>query len=160
LESNREEGEWEIADILGISVDTFWDNINAQGERFWTELEPLPWCMDLIEMVGGIMGSDNWYIATSPSRKVACYTGKLKWIKNMFGNRFDRFFISPYKSMLAKEGVLLIDDRERNVKKFTDAGGDGIMFPHASNTAKKFLSNPVGYIQALLCNEEGMALHL
>lgn len=146
-------GTWYVEPVLTlllnrrIQAEDFWKPIHEQGEGFWTGLELLPWAHELIEYVKSLQ--IDWHIVTSPSRCPSSYSGKVKYLKRMFGSHFDRFVISPHKHLLAKPGVVLIDDREENIEKFIKAGGDGLVFPSAGNKFHKLSQDPVAHIRSM-----------
>ena len=69
---------------------------------------------------------------TAPLVHVECFSGKAEWIKNFVPERKNfilrdlMIVASKDKYLVAKPGRVLIDDREGNVKAWTDAGGIGI----------------------------------
>lgn len=150
LHAVQEPGVWNSALPLGriigseVSPSDFWKPIHDQGERFWDELGPLPWIDKIIEMVSKI--TDEWHIASAPARHEGCYSGKVKWLKRKFGPTFDQFCLTPHKHLFAKEGVLLIDDREENITKFIAAGGQGLIFPTIGNSLHEYRNDPVAHL--------------
>lgn len=145
IESFWPEGHWSVVEPIGASKgivlteDRFWETIHKAGRDFWINLEPLPWLSELLKLVNG----RSWYIVSAPSRCPSSYDGKVQWLKNYFGARFDRFIISPHKYLLAKPGVMLVDDREKNVDEFIRHGGIGAVFPARSNSRYEWASNPL-----------------
>lgn len=93
--------------------------------------------------------SDDWYVVSAPSRSAESYSGKARWLKAFFGNRFDRFALTAHKHLLANPNTILIDDREQNVTRFLAAGGVGIMFPCRYNSYHE-VTDPVSHIQSVL----------
>lgn len=147
-------GEWDIVPPLAaakgfrLTPEFFWAVINERGERFWEELELLPWAQQILDLVTEV--ADEWFIISAPSLCPTSYAGKTRWLKNYFGKDFDRFTITPHKELFAKEGVLLIDDRAENVEKFIKAGGDGLVFPRYHNDLHKLKDDPVCHIRRML----------
>lgn len=137
---------WEAYTYLGLTVDDFWNPIHQQGERFWENLERLPWCHELVKLVNEV-SKGNWIIATSPSRDPYCFSGKVKWLKRVFGNHFDRFSIGSHKHFYAQKGSILIDDREANCEKFIEHGGDAILFPSHGNIAYRQREDPMPVVR-------------
>lgn len=156
LEKHWTPGNWDIVPSLSKAIgmlDTFkekqfWEAINDGGEQFWLELEELPWMNDLDQLV--IDSTDDWHIVSSPSYSPCSYAGKVKWLKNWYGNQFDRFAITPHKEIFACENVILIDDRQENISKFRKAGGEGILFPTRGNNLYSFSDNPLKYVTPIL----------
>jgi len=145
-------GEWNIVPPLGRAIGMrdafnttmFWNEINDGGEKFWLELEEMPWIDDLIKMVEDI--TDDWHIVTSPSYLPCSYSGKIKWLKNWFGDKFNRFAITPHKEIFAQENVILIDDRWKNIREFRESGGIGILFPSQGNLLHSRSEFPLNYL--------------
>lgn len=144
------EGNDNIPEWLGISVNEFYKRIDAAGSAFWAEMEPYPWTEELIDYVSSIA---DWSILTSPTISPSCAKGKIAWLnKHLTRNGYSprNFFISPQKHLLARPDRLLIDDMERNVKSFSEAGGLTITFPRPWNSQCDFTHSPLGYTKVQL----------
>ena len=131
------DGEWppEVWDLhlcLGTTESDMWRRIDANGEKFWVDLEDYPWADSLVDTVKRSV--DEWYIATSPSRNPLCASGKVRWIQSKFGSTFTDFFLGSNKFVMANSRTVLIDDRESNIEHFREAGGYGILFPQPWNS--------------------------
>lgn len=144
LAAKRKPGHWNIAEALSIPEGDFWKPINDIGSEFWEALQPLPWAEKLVGLIEAI-GWD-WYVVTSPSREPESYSGKVRWLKNFFGKEFDRIIPTKYKWLLAGEGRVLIDDREKNCVEFEKVGGASILFPSAGNFLYVFQDRPLEYV--------------
>lgn len=138
----------ESVNLLGQEFPDFtdsdlWAPINNMGPEFWIGLQPLPWIDQLIKAVEET--GMEWHIISDPSPacSLAAYDGKCRWLKNYFGNDFDRFALTPHKHLFASRKNMLIDDKKENVDKFTEAGGMGILFPARCNHLHKHADNPV-----------------
>lgn len=138
-----------IGKIKGFNLtpEFFWAVIHQKGERFWEELEPLPWATQVLDLVKSL--TDDWHIISAPSACPTSYGGKVKWLKNYFGKDFDRFALTPHKHIFAGPDVLLIDDRDKNVEDFINAGGVGLVFPRHHNSLHRFKDDPVGHIRRI-----------
>jgi 5'(3')-deoxyribonucleotidase len=137
---------WDIAVAMGLTDDEFWEPISALGEEFWLGLKPLPWCNQMLELVKS--KTDNWFIVTSPSKDIECYTGKIKWIDFHLGAK-DRAIITRHKSIFSTEDSILIDDKPSNLDTFIARGGQGVLVPTPGNTPityKSVWDNPVDYV--------------
>jgi 5'(3')-deoxyribonucleotidase len=136
-------GSYEIEDVAGVSMDAFWDTLDAQGPEFWATLPKLPWADELLKMVGDWV-NDPWnqlFIATSPSRAPASAMGKVHWMRDYFGLKFRRYMLGSHKYLLAGPGRVLIDDSDAKVKKFVQFGGTGILFPQPWNSNHDLLGD-------------------
>lgn len=148
LETVWRPGTWSIVEPMGLTPEAFWEPINAMGDAFWLGLQPLPWAIDVVRIVDSVV--DNWYIITSPGHHVSGYTGKIRWLRRFFGMTFERFVITQHKTLLARAGTLLIDDREDTVKAFEAAGGQGLLFPSRHNTLYRWADDPAKYLSGVL----------
>ena len=149
-----ESGIWQpgisgLHKVLGISLDAFWQKLNAAGNEFWEDLEPQPWADELLELVIDKSGGD-WLIASTPGYSSDCYIGKTDWLKNFFGYKFNRFAVFPYKEMLANKKTVLIDDQEDNILKFSKEGGRSILFPTLGNVLHRYRLNPMPFVKERL----------
>lgn len=150
LENHRENNEWEILNALSkitgqtITPEIFWERIHAYDYNFWVDLKPLPWIYNVLALIQ--IRTTEWYIVSAPSRNHSSHLGKIVWLKKFFGEDFNRFILTPHKHLFAKRKTLLIDDRESNIRKFSQAGGDAILFPSTGNCLAKHAANPVEYL--------------
>lgn len=125
-------GQYEIHEIVGIPQDEFWGTLDQEGPEFWAGLPELPWAAELCDLVREKVG--NFHISTSPSRAPASSMGKVHWLQRFFDPRFRRYMLGSHKYLLAKPGVVLIDDSDEKCKKFIEAGGDAVLFPQPWNS--------------------------
>lgn len=125
-------GEYRLHPSLGITEAEFWRAIDAEGIGWWEDLPPYPWCHELYDFCKG--KAKNVYIATSPSRYFASAAGKVRWLQEQFGAGFRDYMIGPHKHLMAKPGVLLIDDSDANIDLFSEHGGPAILFPRPWNS--------------------------
>jgi hypothetical protein len=161
LQAYRTPSQWDISRPLGelvlgrsFSQEEFWLPINHGGSEFWEKLSLLPWWEKLIQLVETY--TTEWHIVSAPSRCPTSYTGKVKAFKKVFGQDFDRFILTPHKSLFAKPATILIDDREQNVTDFCDHGGSGLLFASMGNSLHAFADDPIRHLsdslQSLLEN--------
>ena len=140
---NRDfKGVFSAFEVFGINNKLFWSNIEKVGEPFWSEMEVYPWFQDLYNSLCSL---GNVIFLTKPSTSPLCHSGKIKWLQNQFNKNFKDYIITPHKELLAGENRYLIDDCPKNVKKFNENGGKGVLFPQFWNT-KENIENKVSYI--------------
>jgi len=125
-------GTYDIAEVLGVSTAELWRRVHEGGADFWSGLEPLPWCAELLELCQGLAPTT---ILTSPSRDPSAAAGKTAWLQAQFGSTFRDYLIGPDKPACAHPGALLIDDRGTGCDAFAKAGGQTIVFPQPWNSA-------------------------
>lgn len=120
----------EISDFMYADKEKeFWDNLDAWGEVFWTTMSPFVWTLPLVERLSKI--DDYRYLSSPVASSPASYSGKAKWIEKTFPRTIKKLLLVPSasKCLLAKSKQdVLIDDRESNIKAWTERGGTGYQF--------------------------------
>ena len=124
-------GDRDATKAFGLNVSQFWGRIDAAGADYWANLEPYPWLDELLRSLGDFA---PFTILSAPSLGVECPTGKLRWLRQHFGNGFRDHLFGHQKHFCAKPGHVLIDDSETNVTNFREHGGAAILFPQPWNT--------------------------
>jgi 8-oxo-dGTP pyrophosphatase MutT (NUDIX family)/5'(3')-deoxyribonucleotidase len=108
-------------------IPGFWKTMdwNKEGYQLWTYLKSIK----------GI----NIYFLTTPANSVRdCKSDKLEWVYNHIGPEWaDRVIFSENKGDYANANSLLIDDMEKNINSFQDAGGQTILFDDGSLAVKQ-----------------------
>ncbi len=90
------------------SVQVFWDMI---PQKVWRECPKSELCDWLVYTSAELVGEENVYIASSPTKDPDCLAGKLEWIhENLPPFLHRQYFITPRKANLAHPNALLIDD--------------------------------------------------
>lgn len=124
-------GEWELADLLGLTDKEFWGPL--QGARFWRELGLMPDAVDIFSTVKRAVGLDNICLLTTPSLDPESATGKIQWINMHFPDLARQCLIGACKHFCAHADSVLIDDNDKNVETFIEHGGGAILVPRAWN---------------------------
>ena len=137
--------QWDFCAQLGLTEKQFWDKIEFAGAGFWATLPKYPWSDELFKALGDY---DITYL-TNPGNSEAALCGKLRWVRKYHGENQSVIF-SREKELLAGCGNILIDDREDTCKAFERFGGKAILFPQPWNSNRKFTSDRVGYVMAML----------
>lgn len=132
----------QAAKLFGVSIDQAqnymttnpcraWMKINKAGEVFWSGMD---WKDD---------GKELWEkieiyrpaILSSPSNHPSSYEGKEKWLSNKGIN--GEIILDSEKEKYSKPDHILIDDRKKNIEKWEDAGGIGILHKNTRSTLEK-----------------------
>ena len=145
--ANWPRGTHWLHEVLKVDLTTFWRPLNAQAETFWRTLAPYPWTRAVLDWVESV--PPNWAICTSPSRDPSCPRGKMEWLYANIRPAFRDVAMTPKKHLLANPRTVLIDDTERMVERFADAGGHSILFPQAWNY-KGAMADPWAHVLAEL----------
>lgn len=141
-------GVWDVCEVIGMTPEKFWGEIDRWTEAFWADLFAYSWFDELIKTVEEFAPQD-WYFLTSPSRFHRSSSGKVLWIQRAFGESFRRYILTEHKHLLAKPGAVLIDDSDSNVARFREAGGEAVLFPQPWNSLGPF-GDPVAHVRASL----------
>jgi 5'(3')-deoxyribonucleotidase len=108
-----------------------WKKIDEAGEGFWKSMEWMPEGKELWDAAKKY----NPIILTAPSRHQSSWAGKRAWLKENLPKV--PYIIESKKEKHADKDSVLIDDREKNIKKWRDAGGIAIHHKDAKSTIKK-----------------------
>ena len=141
--ASRYRGEFYPYRVLHMEKDPFWDRITQLGESFWAELEPFPWFEDLYD---GLRQHGNVVFCSSSNREPTCLSGKLRWLQERFGSKFQDYIFTYHKDRLAHSNAFLVDDYDVNIDRFRTRGGNGILFPQIWNSNHSVSTNPVEYV--------------
>lgn len=137
-ETQTEQTSWDIEPIFQMSSHNLWEPL---GYEFWLNVEPLPWCHEVISLLSDRFGEDNICLLTSPIRTDGCIDGKMAWIRKHIPQFGRRFLMGPKKQFCAAPNHCLIDDHDGNITAFKDAGGQAFLFPAPYN--HRFKAHPV-----------------
>lgn len=153
----RQDHTLEVRDIYemyrlqtGISYQPaqFWEHFKRE---FWANIEPTPWCYDLIDLVGKYVPAGQIALCTSPTKCGDCLAGKLDWIETHLPKWLHRqYLMTPRKHFCAAPGHVLIDDATENTKAFTDAGGWAITLPQPWNHSRSHMGEELEYVEGWL----------
>lgn len=109
-----------------------WFKIDHAGADFWAEI---PWMPD---------GKELWQkvaiyrptILSSPSKHSSSAIGKKQWIGREIGD-IPIILDSDKARYVQDKNCVLIDDREKNIKAWEQAGGTGILHKNTRETIEK-----------------------
>ena len=115
-----------------------WEDIYA-NPSFFEDLVPFPWKDDLLMLT--VKHSDSQMILSAPSRvnRSLCMMQKRHWLDQHVGPNYPAIFEKD-KHKYAGPNRLLIDDNERKIEKWVQAGGIGHLFTTYTKLATFLLS--------------------
>ncbi len=135
-------GEWNIPKLLHIDEDEFWDTIHKANDGcWWEQLSSYPWAGELVDAARQI---GKVRILSSPSNHPSCYSGKKVHRDRDFGEL--PLILCREKFLLAMPDRLLIDDNDRNVRRWREHGGLAILFPRIWNANHEWKDSPMEYV--------------
>jgi len=101
----------------------------------WAAVTPSTQCDWLITRCVELVGSDNVCLLSAATDSPECLAGKLEWIHTYLPSFFHKqYLIGGPKRFCAGLDALLIDDRDRNIEEFRDAGGHALLVPRPWNS--------------------------
>lgn len=130
----------QLADLLGKKLDRTWDfgndhkvwkKIDEAGEKFWSEMKWMPDGKELWDAVKEYKPT----ILTAPSRHQSSKTGKKAWLKENLPDV--PYIIEEKKYKYADKDAILIDDRDKNIKEWKEAGGIAIHHKDSESSIKQ-----------------------
>jgi len=118
-----------------IDDQKLWNIIKHETKHFWRDLDWTPDGKELWNFV------KKYYpiILSSPAPAFAdpdCARDKVNWVKKHLG-RYVEVIIERKKEKYAEANAILIDDREKNILKWQEVGGIGILHKSAEQTIEK-----------------------
>lgn len=119
---------YDYSDKFGL--DSMWEFINDNDPHFFLNLKWMPGGEELWKFVRLY----NPTILSTPAYTVkACREDKRKWIRSHLGPAVHYIF-SNKKAKYATPSSILIDDMEKNIRPWREAGGVGILHNSAEET--------------------------
>ncbi len=117
------------------STPEFWQPVDKHGAEWWANLE---WMPDGEELWNHIK-KHRPNILSSPSKSLSSRAGKQTWIIKNLKNQFNNIHLFPRheKQKFAGENRILIDDLEKTINEWTEAGGIGIHHISTADTIKQ-----------------------
>ncbi len=143
-------GCFDIEALWGITPKEFWEPIDRLGVSFWANLKKMPEADELIELLDRRVGLDNVALLTAPHTSPACIPGKYKWIEKNYPIFSKRIIFGSAKEFLAGPNRVLVDDRDKNLQDFHNAGGTSIVVPRLWNKAWREAGNVIETIKSQL----------
>ena len=125
-------GNWDFYKDIGVTVGGLWKAIRECGEAFWFRMEELE--SNNILYYNLIKIAKVYYLTTPEVSVAASWSGKLMWLRRVMGQGFGDVVMCKNKELLAGPNRVLIDDKIKNVQRFNEHGGYGILFPQRWNT--------------------------
>jgi DNA-directed RNA polymerase subunit RPC12/RpoP len=111
----------------------FWKPISKAGAKWWITLKWMPDGKQLWDYVKKY----NPELLSAPSREEASRMGKRVWVKRELPGVKLILRSADKKQEFASSNSILIDDREKNIEQWRNAGGVGILHTDAASTIKK-----------------------
>jgi hypothetical protein len=108
-----------------------WGAINRAGKNFWYHM---PWTSNGHKLWEALEAYEPT-ILSAPSNHPSSKVGKKEWLEENLPDV--PYIIEQKKEKYAGKNKILIDDREKNIKKWEEAGGIGILHKDTETTLDK-----------------------
>ncbi len=82
---------------------------------------------------------------TAPANTAECLAAKRQWIRQHLPRLEDELIITKCKWAQAHYQTLLIDDKDKEVNKFKEKGGQTILFPQPWNSNFAYAKRPLEF---------------
>lgn len=102
---------------------------------FYAGLDWTPDGREILERAEKAVGRDNVYFLTSPWDTPGCADGKRAWVRRHVPHYLPRTLIGTPKHLCSRPDCLLMDDSEKNCRKFSGVskGGYAVLVPRPWN---------------------------
>ena len=118
---------WDYYKRYRMTMGDFYGGIERAGAAFWEWLEQYPHARRFYDFCRGQCPTT---FCTTPSPCPEGLAGKYRWLRRFTDRRELRDVVFTFdKAMLARPGVLLVDDSDANVARYRAAGGDAVLWP-------------------------------
>ncbi len=124
-------GIFDMEKCWGMTVEKFWEPLATY--EFWADMAKTPEADELVELLIGKFGEKQVCILTHPSAYDGCISAKKAWIDKHYPMLSGQMLFGSAKQYLAGPDRYLVDDWDKNIKAFKDAGGYGITVPRLWN---------------------------
>lgn len=129
-EGSPHRGNYHMDKIFEMDGKDFWSPL---GFDFWYNLPLMEDAHAILFRIFHHVTEKQVTLLTSPISTDGCVEGKAKWIRTYMPKLSRRFLIGSGKEAIAAPGKLLIDDYDRNVDAWIEAGGPAIQVPRPWN---------------------------
>lgn len=141
-------GEFSLEKCWGVTAAEFWWPTN--NWHFWANLEKTYEADAIVAMAIDAVGVKNVAILTSPSLDPSCVPAKRAWVEKYYPQLAKTMIFSWRKGIIGGSHRVLVDDRDRNIDDWEEAGGYGVLVPRPWNVAYKESNITLSVIQTKL----------
>lgn len=136
-------GIWDTETLWGITVDEFWAPIKEDSRHFWKTIPKTLEADKIVFYATQFYGEENVAILTAPSDDEGSVPGKRAWMRRNYPQFEKRMIFGSAKQFLAAPYRTLVDDRDKNVEAFRNAGGKAVLVPRLWNSLHAYADYPL-----------------
>lgn len=138
--------------ILGITKSEFWRTCD-EADGVFCDGDFYSYTKDLINTCK--LYSENIAFCTNPGNNPKHWAEKktlFDKLTKFLGEPIPAPIVTQNKDVLSLEGVVLVDDFEKNIDNFNKGKGIGVLFPQYwnKNGTELLMKDPVGYVDCTL----------
>lgn len=141
-----------IHEVRNIPRSKIWPHL---GRKFWANIQPFPWCKEIVSILEQRFGEENICLLTAPIDTDGAIDGKRDLIREHLPQFRHQYLVGPAKQFCASPNHVLVDDHEANVSAFRKAGGHTLLFPAPWN--RRYREDPVTSIKEWIRSMEVLA---
>lgn len=125
-------GIFEMENCWRMTEEKFWEPLATY--EFWATLPKTPEADEIVDFLVKKFTWGQICILTNPSAYDGCISAKKAWVKKNYPKLGGQMLFGSAKKFLAGPDRYLVDDRDKNIQAFNEAGGVGITVPRAWNS--------------------------
>ena len=144
--------DYNMTQSLGIDKSEFW-KVCDSADGVFCDGDLYPWAQNLVDLCKRF--SPSIAFCSNPGNNPKHWAEKKCFIDKFFNGM--PLITTQNKEALSLDGVVLIDDFEKNYNNFNKGTGICILFPRYwnMNRVKPMIDDPVGYVE---CSLEDIAM--
>lgn len=145
-------GIFEIENCWGMTEEKFWEPLATFD--FWAKMDKTPEADELVAYLTRVFGEENICILTNPSPYDGCIGAKKAWVAENYPQFAKQMLFGSAKKYLAGRERYLVDDRDKNLEAFSEAGGTAICVPRLWNHAFRHTGSVMQEVKAQFWAED------
>lgn len=122
-------GQFDMAKGWKMNDEEFWGPLN--NEYFWSSMEWMPNGRQILQLCECY--ADKLTLLSTPTLSPTSCSGKHLWIKKHLPQFERQFLLGAPKEVCANSNSILVDDNDKNIERFVQAGGHGVLVPRPWN---------------------------
>lgn len=142
-------GEFNLSKVFNVDEGHLWGTLIANNQNFWTSMRWMDDGFVIFQLIEEWCNKNrvHLFFLTAPTRCPQSASGKIKWIyRNIPKTYWNNIIIGRNKFACAGPHAILVDDNDKNVKRFTNFGGNAILVPRIWNEGHQN-TNVIEHIQ-------------
>lgn len=127
---------WDWHKTIGMADDELFTPMDS---AFWANLDWMEDGKRLLNLCEKYVGFHNICLLTSPHNLSLSVSGRMAWIRSNLPEYVNKVLFGVPKEMCASRNTILVDDYDKNINKWVDNNGIGLLLPRPWNSNGVFL---------------------